>query len=364
VLVSLFNTRLRIVEATMLDPDAEPHRQAVADLRAMVSRIPLDSFPVQKVIADIEQAWQDDFWVLLTPAKVSFLRDLVGPLLRFAGGVDVAAETFTHKVERLKLGRLRQKPSPDLAQSIAEDVSRLPSYVAENPEARAAIETCLSQRLLESGTSELDRVITLLAPHMRNRRERPSGLLALDLPDYIATSGMVSVGIEGRQVLVEEYRQMVESRVLALVEEHPVLLAIRDGRPVAEDQLIELERLLNRELGQGELQLTGDAIRKAYGIRANSFLALLRHLLKVDAIPDYPAVVRQAFGRHITSHAYNADQIRFLRSVQAVFLQKHRLTAEDLYEPPFDAYGRNAVERYFTEQEIAELLELTERLVA
>jgi hypothetical protein len=50
--------------------------------------------------------------------------------------------------------------------------------------------------------------------------------------------------------------------------------------------------------------------------------------------------------------------------VQEVFLQKRRLVEADLYEPPLTVFGRNAVERYFTPQEVRELLELLEALAA
>ena len=43
--------------------------------------------------------------------KTNMLRLKVGPLLRFASDVDVAAETFSNKVERLKLQRLRGQPA-------------------------------------------------------------------------------------------------------------------------------------------------------------------------------------------------------------------------------------------------------------
>jgi len=56
----------------------------------------------------------------------------------------VAAETFTHKVERLKLQILNGSPSPQLLQSIAEDVSLLPD-IHERVESSAKL--ALSQDL-------------------------------------------------------------------------------------------------------------------------------------------------------------------------------------------------------------------------
>ncbi len=110
VLVSLFNTRLKLLDSQLPDHQSEVFKQAENDLREMIGRVPLDSFPVKKVFGDIEHAWTDAFWTLLTPAKNEFLRLKVGPLLRFAANVDVAAETFTHKVERLKLQTLQGSP--------------------------------------------------------------------------------------------------------------------------------------------------------------------------------------------------------------------------------------------------------------
>src|SRR5207237_3181073 len=50
VLVSLFNTRLKLAEATVDRPQGTVFPQAVADLRAQISRIPRKSFPVKKVL--------------------------------------------------------------------------------------------------------------------------------------------------------------------------------------------------------------------------------------------------------------------------------------------------------------------------
>jgi type I restriction enzyme R subunit len=361
VLVSIFNTRLKLLESQLPDHTTEVFRQTMADMRQMMNRIPQDSFPVRKVWDDIEQAWQDGFWKLITPAKIEFLRIKVGPLLRFAAGVDVAAETFTHKVERLKLQILERSPSPQLLQSIADDVSLLPD-IHERVESSAKL--ALSQDLATATPAQLTLLIKELAPEMKNRRNRPSAFLNIDLPDFVETRGYISLGEGGQQIYVEEYKKLVESRIMAIVEKHPTLEAIRQGKEVTDEQLVELERTLHRELSGGNLFLNSGNIRKAYGLKVDNFLAFIRHLLTLDALPDYHQVVERSFARHITAHHYNADQIRFLRSVQDVFLKKRQLAEADLYDPPLTIFGRNAVEKYFTPVEIKDLLKLTEALGA
>ena len=363
VLVSVFNTRLKILERHLPDHTAEAFRQAITDLRSMMARIPRDSFPVKKVWLQVAQAWEDDFWTLITPSKLDFLRLHVAPLLRFAADVDVAAETFTHKMERLKLQILQTTPSPQLLQSIAEDVSLLPD-IAERVRFSPSAALALSADLATATPAQLSQIIRDLAPQMKNRRDRPSAFLNIDLPDFIATHGYISVGEGGHQILIEEYKRRVDARVLEIVEKHPALAALRAGRESTDDQLVDLERTLHCELGRDDIQLSSRNIRIAYGLRVDNFLAFLRHLLAIDAIPDYPQVVQRGFQQHIQAHNYNAEQIRFLRSVQEVFLAKRTLVEADLYDPPLTNFGRNAVERFFTPQEISDLLHLTQSLAA
>jgi len=250
-----------------------------------------------------------------------------------------------------------------LLESIAEDVSLLPD-IAERVRSLPTAALALSADLATATPAQLTQIIRDLAPQMKNRRDRPSAFLKIDLPDFIATHGYISVGEGGHQVLIEEYKRRVDARVLEIVEKHPAIAALREGGEVTDDQLVDLERTLHRELGRDDIQLSSRNIRIAYGLRVDNFLAFLRHLLALDTFPDYPQAVQRGFERHIQAHNYNADQIRFLRSVQEVFLAKRTLVEADLYDPPLTNFGRNAVERFFTPQEIGDLLHLTESLAA
>ena len=58
----------------------------------------------------------------------------------------MAAETFTSKVERLKLQILQSTPTPQLLESIAEDVSRLPD-ITERLETSESAKLALSNDL-------------------------------------------------------------------------------------------------------------------------------------------------------------------------------------------------------------------------
>ncbi|MDO9302001.1 MAG: hypothetical protein Q7T89_11485 [Anaerolineales bacterium] len=43
-------------------------------------------------------------------------------------------------------------------------------------------------------------------------------------------------------------------------------------------------------------------------------------------------------------------------------MQKRHLETADLYEPPLDMFGADAVERWFTENEVVEIVEFANHL--
>jgi type I restriction enzyme R subunit len=367
LLIRLFNTRLDILAASLNQPEGAAHTQALADCRAMIGRIPVESFPVRKVWAEVEAAWTDAFWSNITREGSEALRLKVAPLLRFVPDVDIAAETFTHKVERLNLQKLKDQASPELLLSIAKDVSRLPQHVLDATSKQLSVKLARSKDLAKAGPSQLHRLIVDLADDMKKKRRVENSFIKIDLPDFIAGKGYLLIDPSGQPMHVEEYRKRVEQRILGITDRHPALVAIRASLQPDEGDLVDLERVLHNELSNPEIQLTEKTARQAYGVRLDNragFLGFVRYVLDLDAIPDYAAVVAHSFEDHITANRYSSDQIRFLRSVQEVFIAKRRLAEADLYEAPLTSFGRNAVERYFTPDQIRGLVQLTDRLTA
>jgi type I restriction enzyme R subunit len=365
VMVSLFNTRLKLLAHFLDDQEAPEARQVIADLRAMIARIPTGSFSVKKVFAQVEPAWTDHFWRYVTAADLEFLQNHVGPLLRYAPDVDVRAETFTHKVERLKLQMASGKDTASTARSIAEDVSYLPDFVHQDPGRREAIERCLSPRVLQSASvAELTEIIEALAGQMKNRRSKPNELITVDLPDEMEVRGYLFLLGAKEPVYAEEYRRRVEDRILDLADSQPTIHALMRGDPVTDRQLVELERTLRQDLG-GELHLNEANIRAAYrdeGLQVESLIEFLRYLLNLEALPTYSDIVTRQFSDYIARHPFNADQVRFLRVLQSVFLQKRCLQRADLYDPPLTIFGQDAVERLFTTGQVEDVLEFAQSL--
>ena len=365
VLVTIFNTRLKQLELDLDDQSSSDFQRTVTKLRQQIELIPKQSFTVKKVLSQIEEVWEDSFWMRLNPRRLEFLKLQVGPLLRYAAATDVDAATFVSKVERLKLQKRTNKETTATLESIADDVTRLPDFVVNDSAMQSVIQLGVSpERMTTAAPSELDALADALAPQMKYRRQQANTFLLLDLPDSIDLRGYILLCNGTEPIYVQEYRERIMRHIQELAANHPALQAIQRGETPDDWLLIDLERTLRHELGSGDTELTEANIRKAYGLKVGSLLAFLRAVLGIDDVPEYAEVVKRQFGAFIQQHPYNSDQILFLRTVESVLLQHRRLERPDLYEPPFTNWGNDAVERLFTPREVDEVLEFAGRLAA
>ena len=260
---------------------------------------------------------------------------------------------------------LTGKDTDATVEQIAEDISLLPPFVQQIPECKEAIDLIASTGFENAGITQLNQVIRSLASQMRYRQNRDNVFQVLDLPDFIAIRGYITLTEGGEHIYVQEYKDRVERRVKDIVDDHPTVNAIRAGGEVSNEQLIELERTLRKGLSVHDVQLSTDNILKAYGWRVNSFLGFMRHLLDLEALPNYETVVVKKFDEFIAEHHYNGEQILFLRTLQTEFLKKNKIEMVDLYDlPSIITFGNNAVDRLFTENDKAKILRFTERIAA
>ena len=365
ILVTIFNTRLTKLEMFLGDQSAEDAKRIARDLRAMIARIPESSYSVKLAMKEVGEAWSDDFWRYITAAKIEFLRLKVAPLLRFVPHVRPAEEFFVSKMERCGLALLQKKDLKTHIESIREDVSLLQTNLDQVQPHVKLIDTVIGSAYWDTVTlNTLDETKEALAPLMKYRRDRPSIVIELGLDDIIDSRKWVILRKDSQRVYVEEYKKKIEEKILQVAAKHPTIGKLKDKSEVTIEDLVRLEETLEAELGTDELSLDDENMLKAFGVRVGSLVDFLKHVLGLEALPSYETVVRKAFDAFILERNYNADQSRFLRVVQSVFLQRKTLEAADLYEEPFSSFGLNAVDKLFSETQVEELIELVKRLAA
>lgn len=364
ILVSIFNTRLSKLEVLLGEQQSDDFKLIVANLRADIALIPINSFTVKKSLKEAGEAWDDEFWDYINKVKIEFLRLKVAPLLRFITGLNLAEALFTNKIERCGLKILTKGEFNTLIESVKEDVSLLPTNLPQIKDKISYYHEILgSDYWGNASLLRLDESRKALAPLMKFKRESPPLIIELGLDDVIESRKWVIVRKEGQKIMVDAYRKRIEEKIEQLAAQHPTIIKLKAGEKVNFEDLIGLEGTLEAELGTDEIDLNDDNMLKAFGIRAGNLVDFLKHILKLETLPTYEEIVRKAFNAFILEHNYNADQTRFLRTVQSVFLQTRKISEADLYEAPFSNFGMNAVEKLFAREDIRELIELTKKLI-
>lgn len=274
-------------------------------------------------------------------------------------------QVIDSKMERCGFSFLQHRELKQHIESIREDVSLLPSTIKDVEAQQKLINDIISNEFWSNiSLNKIDDAKETLAPLMKYRRERPSLVIELGLDDIIDSRKWVILRKDSRKLYVEEYRKKVEEKIEQIVKKHPTIQRLKGGESVDIADLIKLEETLEKELSTDEISLDEENMLKAFGIRVGNFVDFLKHVLNIETMPTYETIVRKAFDAFILGHNYNADQSRFLRAVQNVFIQRRKLEFADLYEEPFTNFGTNAVEKLFSDKEINELIELTNKLTA
>jgi len=133
--------------------------------------------------------------------------------------------------------------------------------------------------------------------------------------------------------------------------------------PAFDLQLLDLERLMRRELGRSYLSLNERNIHRAYQWRVGSLLEFVSKLLELPQLPDYRAVVERQFGVYLEQHPLTGDQLRFIKTLKGVVLDRKRLEEADLYDAPqLQRLGADAATRLFTPAQMQELLSFGQHL--
>ena len=363
--VIIFNTRLAKLQLFSGDQENPDAKRIIKDLRSDIADIPLESFSVKKVYNEVKDAWQNDFWNYITRDKIEFLKLKVAPLLRFVPGINNEEAFFINKMERAGLQLLQRKDLASLIESVKEDISLLPTNLAQVAQHIRVINDLLTNKFWqEADLSKIDETKETLASIMKYKQPKPSLVIELGLDDIIESRRWVILRKDNEKVYIEEYRKRVEQKILELAEKHPAIIKLKKGEELNIDDLLDLELTLSKELKAEDISLDEENMLKAYGVKVGSFVDFLKHALNIEKIPSYEDIVKKAFDAFILEHNYNADQSRFLRAVQNVFVQRRKLEPADLYEEPFTNFGKDAVDKLFTEEDVNELVELTRKLVA
>lgn len=348
LLQSLFETRVSIAEAALNKMD-EPVFQATVDLLVQDVRAAKDagSIEVRDRWRELEQLSERDRIAQFAVVTKADLLTIAAPLMQWRnvrGEED--AYRFDLLMARLQLELLlggSSAPSvQDLKARVQEQVELLMKN--QNPvKAKAATINAVRSKEFWAGVTvpSLEEARTDLRGIMKYQQTVPTTRLSPQVFDVADSQQSVATYVPRLEGLdLVEYRRRVEAVLRDHFAENPVLLRIRSGKAVQEDELEELARLVLEVDDRANVkQLAGHQPETR-----RSLLSVFRGLVGLDA-----AAVEQAFTGFVHKHPrLSAQQLRFLQILQNHIAQNGGIELERLYEPPFTVVHPESVDGIFT----------------
>lgn len=356
--------RARFDKLLLLQSKGE-HEKAAITVRVlidMLATLPEQNINVRPHILELRELQRPETWQRLDETQIYLIRNTIAPLCRFMPDVNLEEMTFELRTEQLALAKLNHDEITIdiLRDKIVADLNLLPIRLQEVKVHEEHLRWAISQEFWEN--LDYERIIDLqkiFAPLMRYRRRRQQNLIRLSLPDEIATRRWVVYGPGGEGAFAESYREKVESFVRRLANSDPTLRNIKLDKPVTEEELRSLARLLERP----DLYVTEDVLREVYEYPNARLVDFLRHMLGVSQLPSREEQIKEAFDKFIQAHSnFSAIQINFLRIIRSAIVTRNQLTASDLEQPPFNRVG--SVHQLFSADELNEILTFVNTLAA
>lgn len=369
--VRLIGIRIdKIEKATQLGK-ADIAEKETNTLRQQIQQLPQESVVIIEAASTLKPLADDNYWNTLTPQKLEYLRTEIKPLFRTLSGVDFKAMRFTKDVLETSMALLGKEAGDSedkerfeaLQIALIEQISELPLSVPMVKRQDNLIKAAQQSHYWASSTdAALDELADKLALLMKFREQQTGeGPVTLDLQDELHKKETVHFGPQNEAVSVSRYREMVESLVLALTENNPILQKIKQGQNINTTEVDQLAHLLHEE----HPHITEDLLRKVYENRKARFIQFIRHILGIEILASFPDAVSQAFDQFIAEHRnLNSRQLEFLRLLKDFMIDREKVEKRDLIESPFTVIHPQGIRGVFSPSEINEILTLTDQLAA
>ena len=358
LLQRLFEARIAVAEAAIEAMD-EPALQVTVDLllQDLHATRETRSIEVRERLPELERLSDRDRIEQLAAATRADLLSIAAPLMQWRNiRGDEDAYRFDLLITTLEEAVLRGSPRvADLRARVEAAVELLMKNQGPVKAKAASIQTVRSKAFWASVTvPQLEQLRADLRGVMKYQQPvKPNSVThrILDITDIVNTNESYITKLEGLDRV--QYKHRIEAVVKAHFSEHAVVQAIRAGKPVRDDQLEELARLVRELDDKADVQrlLEPDAEGK------RALLPFFRSLVGLDA-----TAVQAAFQGFLRNHTrLTAQQLQFLQLLWNHIAQNGGIEVERLYEPPFTTLHAESVDGLFpNEDAVDEIIAILE----
>lgn len=362
--VRLFGLRLDKIEKAIEKDETEIAVKEISKLKLQIGQLPKNSVVILDAQHDLQTLEDENFYTHLSQDKIEFLRSYVKPLMRTISTGDFKAMRFEKDIVEISLARLTgdQDKFDTLRESIIEVIGELPLSVNIVAREETLIRRAQTNNYwAEINEEKFDELIEKLAPLMKYYEITTLPPPSFNLKDFIYNKEKVEFGPHHEAVSIARYKELVEEKVNELVSANPLLQKLKAGQSLSEEEAGQLAETLYNE----HPHITVDLLRKVYNHRKAALVQFIKHILGIEPLETFPAVVSKAFDEFIAKHNYlNSRQLQFLDLLKNYVVEKGEITRRNLIESPFTMLHPEGIRGIFNPKEIDEILSLTEKVLA
>lgn len=363
--VRLFKMRLEKLEAAMEEGQQEIVEKEIEQLKKLIDSLPPNNVMILDHQKEINQLNEESFWALLTDEKRQFLDQIIAPLMRTLSAVDFKAMRFEKDVVEFSTYQILEDTDAQLLlrEALMAQIAELPITIKVVAKEEKLISQALKTAFwLGLNEEKADILIERIAPLMRYRKSfLGDGEIKLNLEDVTYKKQMIEFGPELERVSVSQYREMVEATVKAMSSKNLILQKLKNGAELSE---LEVQQLANI-LAEKDPYVTEKLLQRVYDNRKAKFIQFIKHILGLEIVHSFSEMVSTAFDHFLAEHNnLNTQQMQFLEILRSFILDKGQLTKKDLVNPPFTQLHPQGILGIFRPQEVQEIVQLTQQLVA
>ncbi|RLA70456.1 MAG: restriction endonuclease subunit R [Epsilonproteobacteria bacterium] len=360
--VKLCEIRIKKIE-TALSTVPDIAQKEITKLKSEIMHLPEGSIVIRDAKSEIEKL-DEDFWNSLDKQKIDFLQEKIAPLFKTMVGVDFKAMRFEKDLLDASLSKLTKESEQYKKQTdkLIAQIGELPLSVNIVANHEAVIKEALNSTFWQTATDEqLDGVSDELAPLMKYREIVNEGQEKLNLKDIIKEIEFVEFGAANESVSISQYKAMVEEKINELLAQNPILQKLKEGEAISEAEAKALAQLLEDETPH----ITIDLLRRVYQNKKAPFLKLIRHILGIEKLENFPDTVSASIDTFIAEHTtLSKKQLEFLNLLRDFLIKQGDIEKKDFIYPPFTVLHPDGIRGVFSPQEINEILNMTKELVA
>lgn len=335
-------------------------------LQRQIASLPKESIVIIEAAASLAKVAEESFWVSLNHQKLEYLRTEIKPLFRALSGVDFKTMRFERDLLEYSLADLSEEKekASTLKAGVVEQIGELPLSVPFVKQEEELIRSAQTNHYWANiNEDELDNLCDKLGNLMKFREQEGGGQgpVHLNLTDSVHNKEMVEFGPQHASAGIAEYREMVESCILALTASNAILQKLKAGEEIDELETTELAETLHNE----HPHITQDLLRQVYKNKKAGFTQFIRHILGIEVLKSFPETVSEAFEQFIQQHTtLSTRQLEFLALLKDVIIDREKIEKKDLINTPFTVIHPQGIRGVFAPNEINEILQLTAQLAA